>query len=62
MHIVRPNAQLILPNSKILGRKIKTLGETKFLISNWLHEFKCFNIFFNDFSTGDKLREMNVFS
>lgn len=28
MHNVRPNAQLILPNSKILGRKIKTIGET----------------------------------
>jgi hypothetical protein len=26
MQIVRPNTQLILPNSKILGRKIKTIG------------------------------------
>lgn len=26
MQIVRPNAQPILPNSKVLGKKIKTIG------------------------------------
>lgn len=61
MQIVRPNSsQLILPNSKILGRKIKTIGIQQINYTQSINQLM--NNFFFKSILGDKMREMKMFA